>query len=217
MLPMSGGKISPPLFVEDVIVSQEYRCLPKFSLRTLVLLITLISIGIATTISASERVHFGLLIVSALLPPLAILLAIYLRGNRRAFWIGVAAFGVWSYVLMHRPSGVVAWIYHWSEPTIKNLVGDPIADLHWKRIEEEAFDDLNRSPAHAAWTMDQMKVQIPKRWNETVASKRNNLKDRPAYLAWDNLQIAVSLFGGFLACWLHQLRERRADPHTDKC
>ena len=174
-------------------MNDQIQWLPSFSLRTLLLLVTFACIAVATTVSASEQVHWGLMIVSVLLPTLAIPLAIYLRGNRQAFWIGVAIFGIWTYVLMHPPSGVVSLIYRTFKPTIKNLVGDPIADLHGKRIESLAYDDLRKGGPQAGMSIDEIKARFPERWRETVASNRNNLTDCPAYLAWDNLQLAISI------------------------
>ncbi len=56
--------------------------LPQFSIRTLLLLVALACVALATTVSASEPVLNGIRLLSAISIPVAILLAI-LIGLRR--------------------------------------------------------------------------------------------------------------------------------------
>ncbi len=178
------------------------RAVPQFSLRTIFLLVLLVSAALAAVTRASETVLSALGWVSLFLPAISTLLAAYTRGSRRALWIGVAVFAFWSDHYLMRGN----WFSGPIQRTVRQVMGPPVARLYRSRIEREAYDEMHRSKRYAALTLQELKDQQPVQWNQYVNMKRNNTQDRTGYLAYRCVHLFIALFGGVLVAWLNGLR-----------
>src|SRR5262245_32269590 len=79
--------------------ARKIASIVQFRFRTLLVAVALVGLGITALLNASSTWAHDLLFATIVLLTLAIPLACYRPGEKRAFWAGFALFG-WVYLLL---------------------------------------------------------------------------------------------------------------------
>jgi hypothetical protein len=182
-------------------VRKMVTSMAQFSLRAVFLFMLLLSLALASIVSGSERIALCLNLLIVILPLIATCLAVYSRGSRRAFWIGVAVFGFWIEHDIPR----IRWLDKSLSTPLVGLLGRPIANLHGSHIEHVAYDDIRRSPRYGALNLAEIQEQDPFEWGLRVRMAQNNLEHQIASLTRQWIDLFLALLGGGLIAWLHHL------------
>jgi hypothetical protein len=189
-------------------MNQPKPSLVRFSLRTLLVVMMLVCIALAATVSASPRVEYAMKWVSALAPAAAILLAAGTMGVKRAFWIGFAAFGMWAYPLMFTRAETAAFLASRFSSVFQAQLADPIAELHPEEVHAEATRHLIRALPRGE-TIDQGKSRAPWFWSECIKRGAGEVTEIARRTAWYNLHLAIATVGGLAAAFLFARQESR--------
>ncbi|HUE73347.1 MAG TPA: hypothetical protein VMP01_20885 [Pirellulaceae bacterium] len=183
--------------------------LVRFSLRTLLVLMMLICIALATTVSASPRVELVVKLVATLAIPMAVGLAAYCHDRSRAFWLGYFAFGLWLYVVMNNDG------YYRNDfagrqfrEVLASIMEERLGQLHRKRLEENTRDHVVVSYNKPKIPIEQMKSQFPSHWKTKLIDEGKKIAEIASRIAWWNLQIVLALLGGAIVSAVYQLRCR---------
>ncbi len=185
--------------------------LPRFSLRSFLIGIAVVSVGLAGVLSDSEGWSFALAAAFHLLLPTAVVLAIVLTGQSRAFWIGVVVFSVWCNVLLSAKTDFIAdRLTNELKNRIDKHVSSTIVGLHESRIEREADEYLNaqldtayRTPLSPATRAAQFASSRP----EFLQRTTQRVKNLATTSARRFLMILLSLGGGCLSAWAYRFRD----------
>jgi hypothetical protein len=172
--------------------------LVRFSLRTLLVLMMLLCIALATTVSASPRVELVMNWVTALAPAVAILLAAAASGTRRAFWIGFAALGMWAYLHLE--------VHNRSEirPSLKSgfsnvldRFDDQLCTLHSNTVRAEVDARLRKAAGgDPTLAPDDIKTRYPEPYASIVGQGRRVVTDRARSIAWNHVLLTIAVLGG---------------------
>lgn len=189
--------------------------LVRFSLRTLLVLMMLLCIALATTVSASPRVEYAMKWVSALLPAVAILFAAATSGSKRAFWIGFAAFGMWAYLHLevYDTKSEIRPALRRGFSDVFDRFDDQLCTLHSTNVRAEidtllrkaAKDLLSRDPT---LTLDDIKARYPEAYANIVNQGRRVVTDRVRSIAWNHALLAIAMLGGLAVSILYAWRNR---------
>lgn len=187
-------------------MTHKARWLPQFSIRTLLVVVALAGVTLATTVSASERVLLVVRLVSGVAIPVAILLAIYLRGSWRAFWTGFSVVGVWSYFFLFTEVGAGYLVWNPFRSAFETCVGSAVADLHsdWVATRSEEV-------AQSLWNGrqdDVIKARIAADMPKITRDVRSSVAGHAFSIAQYAFQLWISALGGLFACLLEHRRER---------
>ena len=190
-------------------MSSRLRWVPQFSLRSFLIAIAVLGIGLAAVLSASEGWALALALAFNLLLPTAIVLAIVLAGRPRAFWIGVAVFGLWVSVYFSEKGDFIA---NRNISELYSLLDDNlspiIVGLHGARIEREISRVGEEELAF-------LRSRSPSPTNEAeIASRRESYQNRAVgnierlatISATRFLMILLALAGGCLASYAYGLQ-----------
>jgi len=180
----------------------------RFSLRTLLVLMMLICIALATTVSTSPRVEYVMKWISALAPAVAILLAASTSGTKRAFWIGFAAFGIWSQVQLSRNSDAGDYLREKFAKMFRETCRDQMAELHSNKIEDERMKGLRNTAKYIFHnnrdiTLEQIQIRYASDYNVCKAWARYIVVNRAGIIAWQWLRLAVLLAGGLAVATIY--------------
>lgn len=191
--------------------------LPQFSLRTFLIAIAVLGVGLAAVLSASEAWALALAIAFNLLLPTAVVLAIVLAGRSRAFWIGVAVFGV-SCSLFFADKG--DFLANRVSSDVWNLIQEnlsvSIVRLHSDRIEREAERKAAREADRMAARMSKaaLATRIQGRRASYVHSASYQVQTLATTSASRFLMILIALGGGCLGCWAYRHRGQGSSSNT---
>jgi hypothetical protein len=177
----------------------------RFSLNSLLLFVTAVALIIGTVLSASVWMEIAIQMVAILAIPVAIFLAIRLRGAAAAFCVGFASIGLWSIIVFHgankeeyTPAPFVRLKLMFEQNLAKSL--EPaIARLYPRPIDAEVRNRVHRSYNKPMLPSDQLKGQFPSEWNTKRKEVLELLSARAARIgSWD-LQLAIAILGGAVA------------------
>ncbi len=190
--------------------------LVRFSLRTLLVLMMLLCIALATTVSASPRVELIMKWVSALAPAPAIVLAAAMSGVKRAFWIGFAAFGVWIHIQLLNDSVAGDYVESRFASGFRQQFRDQFAELHPNQIEEERMRGLRNTAKYIFHTkpditLEQIRVGYPSDYDICTSWARDIVVNRAGVIAWLWLPLVVSIVGGLAVAIIYArgIRDRK--------
>lgn len=185
--------------------------MPQISLRTLLLLVALLSAALAAIVTASELAEYALRFAIAAFLPMAILLAIYSDGSRRAFWTGFSVFGLWSYFFLFTDLGVgYALVWRSLREVFDEHAKDAILALHRDTLDDTA-KELIRSQTHNGKPLTPQEIdrEIARDLPRMTKAVADGIVERSFRNTKYSIGLAIAVAGGFLACCLHRLRERR--------
>jgi len=192
--------------------------LPRYSLRDFLVGVAVLGVGLAGVLSASEGWSFTLAAAFHLLLPTAIVLAIVLTGQSRAFWIGVVVFSVWCNVFFSAKADFVAdRLTNELKGMIDKHVSSAVAGLHEARIAREADEYLN-SQMDAYGTSPARRTWVASSRPEYLQHTTQRVKNLATTSARRFLMILLALGGGCLASWAYcfgkngQLTESQRPP-----
>lgn len=181
--------------------------LPQFSLRSFLIAIAILGIGLGAVLSASEAWALTLAIAFNLLIPTAVVLAIVLLGRPRAFWIGVAVFGASCSLFFAEK---FEFLSDRATDDVNGLIGTyvapRIADLHEARITQDAEESLQRyldrlGAGASPVTRMREAARSKARYDRGARSKVSHLATVSARRF---LMILLALGGGCLASGAHR-------------
>ena len=175
--------------------------LVRFSLRTLLVLMMLLCIALATTVSASPQVELVMKWVAALAPAVAILLAAATSGSRRAFWIGFAAFALWLQLQLGGTSNGGDYLQSRFASAFRKQFRDDFAELRPDRIEDERMSILrsrfqNIFHANPDITPEEIQIRYSSDYRLATSWAREFAVKRSGAIAWLWLRLAASIVGG---------------------
>ncbi|HUE70787.1 MAG TPA: hypothetical protein VMP01_07845 [Pirellulaceae bacterium] len=185
--------------------------MPQISLRTLLLLVALLSAALGAIISASELANYVLLVAIAVCPPIAVLLAIYSDGARRAFWTGFSVLGLWSYFFVFTDVGVgYPILWRPLREVFDEHATDAILALHRNNVDDLAKDSISsRTYDGRPLTQREIDRAMARDLPRMTRQFADVTVDRSFENARYSIGLAIAIVGGFFACLLHRLRERR--------
>lgn len=191
--------------------------LPQFSLRSFLIAIAILGIGLAAVLSASETSALALAIVFNLLLPTAVVLALVLSGTSRGFWIGVAVFGVSCSLFFAEKAGILDnRAAREVGPLLHDYVSTPIAELHQARIERDADRMADRESVRLAsrMTREAAVVRLAGRRAAYLENARARVQQLATVSARRFLMILLALSGGCLGNWASRYRLYRGSSTT---
>ena len=196
----------------------------QFSLRHLLVAVTFVAIGCTALLNANGWWHAGIWTAAVALLTLAVLLVIFLRGQRQSFWIGFALVG-WLAVIGamanlpplatvgQAPNQLTFWLYERLPENnraqfINEQTGQPQMDVpYYPQSPQTTY----RPPAQPG--MRQLALAVAQQQYMTYAQN-------PRYIRPDEfLEIGQGLWtllaayaGGLVAQWIYRREHRVTAP-----
>ena len=199
-------------------MNQAQPSLVRFSLRTLLVMMMLLCIVLATIVSSSPRVALAMYWASVLAPVVGVLFAAGTRGTTRAFWIGFAALGLWAYVQLFMESKTQRKLKTTVSQAFHDRLKDPLLDLHDHRFAWDALTILRREyhppipEQELAITLDEIQVRFPKEYRTCLSAAKTRATEASFTTAWHHLHLAIAMIGGCAVAVLNAWSNRR---HTE--
>lgn len=187
-------------------MSTRLPWLPQFSLRTFLVAIAVLAIGLGGVLSASEAWAFAFAVIFHLLIPTAVVLAIVLTERSRAFWIGVVVFGAWCALFFADKADFIAdRVNDDLTAMIGRYVSPRIADLHEARIASDADASLERQLSRIPPNRQASEAAQAPAYHRNA---RINVSNLATISVRRFLMLVISLAGGCLASWAYCLSKR---------
>ena len=187
--------------------------LVRFSLRTLLVLMMLLCIALATTVSASPRVELVVKLVATLAIPIAAVAAAYCHGRSRAFWLGYLVIGLWLYMLCN----VGNYGKYAPQTKIREFLADlmekPLSELHWRRVEQNTRDHVVASYNKPKLSITQMNNLFPSYWQTKLVDERRKIAYTASKTLFWHLQVLSALVGGAIVSAAYELGRRKMSPN----